>query len=88
MKALNTNSPVSSLRLNMLMVTIGTLPTLLAVAFYVIWKTVHDKEPDFAAISLFIVALGGFFAQLWYFKNQNKKTEVEAGEVANEKPVS
>jgi len=64
----------SSNRLNMLLVTLVSLPIPLSVAFYVVWSTMKG-EVDWSTLSVFIVALAAFYFQLWYGKKLNKAEE-------------
>ena len=85
MKILDSRSSQSSFRFNQLLATIAALPIPLSIAFHIIWRTVKDKDISWVELGAFALSVAAYFAQLWYFKNQNKKTEVSAGEVSTHK---
>ncbi len=77
-KYLSESGERSSLRLNQFLATVGVIPVLLAIAFYIIWYAFHFKDIEWSAIALFLTACAGFFYQLWWGKAQNKKLEYNA----------
>jgi hypothetical protein len=85
MKILDSKSSQSSLRLNMLLVTLASLPIPLALSYYVYYHTRHGIM-DWAGWSLGMAAYSGFLYQMWYGKERNKKVEIDAGETAKDEP--
>jgi hypothetical protein len=82
-KYLSENGERSSLRLNMLMATVVFLPSVLAIAFNIVWKTVHGTEPLWSEISLFVAACAAYMGAIWWGKKANKDSE----EVQPDKPA-
>ena len=74
-KYLSENGERSSLRLNMLLSTVVFLPTILSIAFNIIWKTVHNSEPMWSEISLFVAACAAYLGSIWFGKKANKDSE-------------
>ena len=68
----------SSLRLNMFIATIAFVPSVLAIAFNIVWKTVNDQEPSWAEVSLFVTTAAAYFAAIWLSKKVNKDAETKA----------
>lgn len=74
-KYLSPGTERSSLRLNMFIATIAFVPSILSVAFYIIWQTVHDVEPSWADISLFVTTCAAYLTAIWLSKKANKEAE-------------
>lgn len=74
-KYFSQGSERSSLRLNMFVATIAFVPSILSIAFNIIWKTVKDKEPNWAEVSLFVAASAAYFTAIWLSKKVNKDSE-------------
>jgi len=68
------NEKKSANRLNMLLVTLVSLPIPLSVAFHVAWTTIKG-EVNWNTLSIFIAALAVFYLQIWYGKKINKSEE-------------
>jgi len=90
---LSNNKPDSSLRLNLLIITIPTAILLLTLTVHIIWVTFNPvyiigvsggkteyitREIHWMEIATFVGALGVFVFQLWYGKKLNKDSENNA----------
>ena len=64
----------------MFIVTMVSLPIPLAIAFYIVWNALHNQAPEWAGIAAAIVALAGFYYQIWDGKRKNK--DAETGQTA------
>jgi len=77
-KYFSSSTEHSSLRLNMFIATISFVPAILSVAFNIIWKTVHNVEPSWAEVSLFVTTGAAYFTAIWLSKKANKEAETKA----------
>ena len=67
----------------MLIATVSFVPSILAVAFNIIWKTVNDKEPSWAEIALFVTTGAAYFTAIWLSKKVNKDAENKSNDKGN-----
>lgn len=75
-KYLSQTGERSSLRLNMLLATVVFLPSVLAIAFNIVWVTIKcGRDPSWEAISLFVAACAAYFGAIWLGKKVNKDAE-------------
>jgi len=75
-KLLETGNGVSSMRFSLILAAVGAFILMLAVAAYIIVAAIQSSSPDWAAMGVFALGIGGILTGIGYTKAKQKEIEV------------
>ena len=70
----------SAMRFSLVITSFATFITFVAISFYIVWKTVHGEEPDWATMGVFAGGIAAVLTGSGWNKTRQKEIEIREKE--------